>query len=285
MKPTGRALGGEARIVTRAPLEGGYSSPEIERIELDVAGRSVTVVRKNADSAEIAAMRAIAVVPGVERPRLLAAGGNWLVMPFLDATPLTFGDPVPADVWESLARVHAHWLRNRPRGLPVVDARWWAHLCDYTLIAVRGGIARTGEEPYVEAEARLLEWRTDERIKAALAVLPRTLTHSDPHLGNVLVDDAGAVLIDWGSSRIAPAGVDLAVLSAQGNAVPTPYEELFAQLTGGADRLRAIEEPWADVHVNVQYLTFAADHLGAERVAAMVTTAAEALHRLGAALR
>jgi hypothetical protein len=230
-------------------------------------------------------MRALAVVPGIDRPRPLAIGRDWLVLPFVDGGALPDTAPVPDTVFEVLARVHAHWWRKRPRGLPVVDAGWWARLCDHVLVAVRGALARTGEPEFAEAERALVAWRADPRIRAALAVLPRTLVHGDPHRGNVLVDDAGAVLIDWGNARVAPAGLDLAVLGAQGASPPTVYDELFAELAGAGSRLREVEAAWADVQVNVQYLGFAADHLGAGRVHEMITTAGKALDALGAASR
>ena len=113
-------------------------------------------------------------------------------------------------------------------------------------------------------EKALASWRDDPRILRALATLPRTLCHGDPHRGNIL----GDTLIDWGNARVAPAGLDLAVLRAQGAEVPPNHPEAPG------------ERDWADVHVHVQYLGFAADHLGAGRVAEMVATASDALTRL-----
>ena len=113
------------------------------------------------------------------------------------------------------------------------------------------------------AESALLAWRADPAITDCLARLPRTLVHGDAHRGNVL----GDTLIDWGGARVAPAALDLATLRAQG-AVPPPW---FAEPPG---------PDWADVHVHVQYLGFAADHLGAARVGEMIATAAAARARL-----
>jgi hypothetical protein len=48
--------------------------------------------------------------------------------------------------------------------------------------------------------------------------------------------------------------------------------------------VREVERLWAQVHVHVQYLGFAADHLGTERVVEMIDTAARALDALGPAL-
>lgn len=261
-------------------MAGGYASDGVERVDLDVDGRAVSVVVKQAAAAEVAAMRALAVVRGVDRPRALAFAPDHLVLPLLDGSGLAEGDAVPDEVFETLARVHAHWWRKRPRGLPVVDAAGWGRLCDRTLVAVRGAAARTGDPAFADAAEAVTRWRADPRILAALAVLPRTLVHGDPHRGNILRDARGAVLIDWGNARVAPAGLDLAVLRAQGAAVPARYGELLDELTGGAPRLPEIETAWAQVHVHVQYLGFAADHLGAARVTEMVGNARRALATL-----
>jgi phosphotransferase family enzyme len=259
----GRRLGAPVRILGRAPLTGGYVAASVERVELSVGGRERTVVLKAAGPVEVAAMRAVAVVAGP--PRALAIGPDWLVLPFVDAPPLAPADPVPDPVWRTLAAVHAHWLGRRPRGVPVVDAAWWAALCDHTLVAVRGGRARTGEREFAEAERALVSWRTDPAITGALAEMPRTLVHGDAHRGNIL----GDMLIDWGNARVAPGALDRATLCAQ-DATPPPW---FPEPP-------ALEEHWAVVQVHVQYLGFAADHLGAARVGEMVETAAAALGHL-----
>jgi thiamine kinase-like enzyme len=121
----------------------------------------------------------------------------------------------------------------------------------------------------------------------AVASLPRTLVHGDPHRGNILLAAGTATLIDWGGARVAPAALDLAVLRAQGAVDLTPYRVRFAELTGGGPppELLAVEGHWADVYAHVQYLGFAADHLGPERVRDMVAVAARAHVALDAALR
>ena len=275
LRPVGRALGGTATIRSREPLTGGYASGEVERVELDVDGRGVSVVVKPATPGETAALRAVSVVPGVDRPRVLAATREHLVVPHYAGGPVADGEPVPDAVWHVLGRVHAHWRGKRPRALPVVDGPWWRALVDRTLVAVRGGADRTGDPAYTDAERAVRAWREDERIHAALTLLPRTLVHGDPHRGNVLTGP-DPVLIDWGNARVAPAGLDLAVLRAQGAEPPPAYP--------GPDPAPG-EREWADVHVHVQYLGFAADHLGPARVAEMIAVATGALARLAPALR
>lgn len=65
---------------------------------MDVAGEAVVVVVKRTAPAEVAALRAVAVVAGVEHPRLLAAGPDWVVMPYYAGPPLAEGPHVPDDV-------------------------------------------------------------------------------------------------------------------------------------------------------------------------------------------
>lgn len=106
----------------RTPLSGGYGSGGAERIDLD---DGTTVVLKRTAAVEAAALRAVAVVNGpVRLPRLLASGDGWVLLEHVDGTPLPDDAPVPDEVWRTLALVHAHWRRNRPRGIPVVDDAW-----------------------------------------------------------------------------------------------------------------------------------------------------------------
>ena len=288
----GRRLGGAAEILRRTPLTGGYASAGVERVDLGVDGREVAVVVKPSAPVEVAAMRAVAVVDPalVTVPRMLVT--DPLVLTHVDGLPAAEGDPVPDAVWRTLAAVHRHWFRKRPRGVPVVDAAWWRALCARTLVPLRGGLARTGDPVYADAADQVAAWAEDPRMVAALAVLPRTLCHGDPHRGNILGGPAlpggpGTqgpttwTLIDWGNARVAPAGLDLAILQAQGATDPGPYHAVFPELP---DDLAAVEREWAQVQVHVQYLGFAADHQGAERVAEMTATAAAALARLGPAL-
>jgi hypothetical protein len=268
----GRALGAAPVVLERTPLTGGYVSASVERIDLDVAGRTVPVVLKAASAVEVAAMRAVNVV-GADSA-LLAAGDGWLLVPFVDGTPPADGDPVPDAVWRTLARVHAHWWRKRPRGVPVVDAAYWRGLCDRTLVALHGAATRTGDPAFGEVAEALAAWRGDPRIGAALAGLPRTLVHGDAHRGNVL----GTTLIDWGNARVAPAAVDVVTL---GGDPPVAYTEVIDALVPAAVRPpAAVERAWAEVHVHVTYMGFAADHLGAARVTEMAAIAERALATL-----
>lgn len=116
-------------------------------------------------------------------------------------------------------------------------------------------------------------------------MLPKTLVHGDPHRGNLLQDNDAATIIDWGNAKVAPAGLDLAVLRAQGATPSAAYTARLDAAHQPADRrLLEVERHWADVSAHVAYLGFAADHLGAGRVADMIETADAALTRLGTVL-
>ncbi|MFP5020184.1 aminoglycoside phosphotransferase family protein [Pseudonocardia phyllosphaerae] len=296
--PLAAKLRRPVRVASRAALTGGVVAGSVERITLD---DGTDVVLKTGDreknAAEAAALRAVAVVNGPVRvPRMLAHGDDWLVLAHEPGEPLGPGDPVPDEVWRSLALVHAHWRRNRPRGVPVVDPRWWEGLCAQAADALdRAGADSVHDGADSGAADRIGALATDPRIGTALAALPRTLCHGDAHRGNVLRTPGGGILLDWGNARVAPGSLDTAVLAAppvdgpaDAPAAPVPeiYRETLHAATGAADppRMIAAETAWARVQAHVQYLPYSAEHLGADRAASMVRVVDEALAELGAAL-
>jgi len=250
-------------------LSGGYAAAPPQLVELRLDGmRDVTVVLKRARPAEVVALRAVDVVPGVTRPRLVAAGADWLVLPYYGDAALGRADPVPDEVYETLGRIHHHYLGRPPAGLTVVDAAFWQQLCG----EIAGPAALAAGMPDV-AEA-LTAWAHDDRMLAALALLPHTLVHGDMHRGNVLLGPAGPTIIDWGNTRIAAGGLDLAVLAAQGGTDQGRYQRTVTD----------VERHWAVAQAHTQYLAFAADHLGEHRTREMAATIERALHDLGLAL-
>lgn len=296
LRPLRTRLRREVRVTAREPLSGGYASGGAERIELDDGS---AVVLKRTGPVEAAALRAVAVVNGpVRLPRMLASGDGWVALAHEPGGPLPDGDPVPDDVWRTLALVHAHWRRNRPRGVPVVDPAWWARLCGTASEALRAAADRSGTDAgpaLLDADAAVRAWAGDDRIATALGALPRTLCHGDAHHGNVHTGPDGAVLLDWGNARVAPGSLDCVVLSAppaDGPAdapaavVPQRYRETLHAELGAPDppRMIAAETAWARVQAHVQYLPFAAEHQGPERVASMVRVVHTALDELGGAL-
>ena len=245
-------------------------------------------------------------VPGAGGGSAVARSGGggdgpaaWVLMPHHAGTPLVDGQPVPDAAYEILARVHARYLDTRVPQLPVIDAAFWRRLClDVALPAVRGAAKRAalGVEPadtsrsalelYGDTEARLLSWSADERMLTALEVLPATLAHGDLHRGNILEGPDEAAIIDWGSARIAPGGLDLAVLAEQGGVDHERYHRRLAELSGRpvVPALVEVEQQWALAMGYVQYLGFAADCFSADRVGAIGDRAAQAFEHLAVAL-
>lgn len=267
----------------RTPLSGGYGSGGAERIDLD---DGTTVVLKRTAAVEAAALRAVAVVNGpVRLPRLLASGDGWVLLEHVDGTPLPDDAPVPDEVWRTLALVHAHWRRNRPRGIPVVDDAWWAARCRHAAERLRAA-GHDGAD-------LVARWADDERARTALRALPRTLCHGDAHRGNVLVGPSGAMLLDWGNARAAAGSLDTVVLTAppaDGPAdapaapVPAVYRDTLHAALGAPDppAMVAAENAWARAQAHVQYLSFAADHQPADRATSMIAVVTAALDEFGA---
>ncbi|GEL23210.1 hypothetical protein PSU4_21640 [Pseudonocardia sulfidoxydans NBRC 16205] len=243
---------GPVSVTARRALAGGYASERgAERVDLS-DGTSVVV--KAAAAREVAALRAVAVVPTLDEPVLIAAGPGWVVVPFHDGPPLADDEPVPAAVLTMLDRVHTHWRGKRPRTVPVADAAWWRELCLQR-------IAPAVDHAFASLAVEVRDWADDPRALRAATAVSRTLTHGDPHRGNVV----GGRLIDWGNARVAPCGFDLAVLRAQGTDVATGDP---------------VEDGWSDLAMGVAYLGFAADHLGAARVRELAEMASNGLQAL-----
>ena len=117
---------------------------------------------------------------------------------------------------------------------------------------------------------------------ALLAGLPPTLLHGDVHPGNVLVHADQATLIDWGSSRIGPAALDLANLVTVGSADVARYARTWQQLTGQPLSGDAIEVGyrWAALQIPVQYLPWTIGHQPTRDVEAVLDQIERALGQL-----
>ena len=229
-----RRLGAPVRVLGRAPLTGGYVAASVEqggpRRRRAGAHRRAQGGRPGRGRGHARGRRGgRAAAAAGDRPGLAGAAvrGRARRSGPPSRCPSRCGAPSP--------RCTRTGSGERPRGIPVVDAAWWAALCDRTLVAVRGGLARTGEREFADAERRCWPGGPIRRSPTALARLPRTLVHGDAHRGNVL----GDTLIDWGDARVAPAALDLATLRAQG-AVPPPW---FAAASRGRLGRRARPRP------------------------------------------
>jgi aminoglycoside phosphotransferase (APT) family kinase protein len=287
--------GAVARVTRRTRLTNGFSSPNVERLDLRVTrphARSdrTAVLRKTANSAEVSALRALLEVRGATTfPELLASGhdeaGPWVLMPFYDGTPALNELAIPVEVVESLARLHAQYADVALPDLPVLDQTWWQRKCEFAIERLPRFMP---PDPLRDQTLELLrEYAHDASLARALQVLPRTLVHGDVHANNVLVNGPYSMLIDWGGVYLAPAMLDLANLTTPETEKFQRYKGAWQDATGSAldDELALLGFHWATVCVNVKYLVFAAKQLGIGAVGAMVERARTAKAELAAQLR
>jgi len=192
---------------------------------------------------------------------------------------------LPANLFDTLARLHSryHGGADLPDVIPRVNPAWWHALCrEWVDPRLREHAAR--HPPGTTARARaLIDHVADHPAAAAvLAELTPTLLHGDVHPGNVIVNGDRATLIDWGSSRVGPAMLDLANLVAVGSAGVARYAETWQQLSGQALSAGAIElgYKWAALQIPVQYLPWMTEHLPTHDVEAALERAEHALDQL-----
>lgn len=118
---------------TVRPLGGGDVADRVEQMTLHLAGGGrLELVYKDAPAQEIAGLRAAQIVrpEATASPELVAAGPSWLITLFAPGSPLAWGDPVPGNVLDSLARLHAHHHGGTtwPAAIPRVTPAWWQAL-------------------------------------------------------------------------------------------------------------------------------------------------------------
>jgi aminoglycoside phosphotransferase (APT) family kinase protein len=217
------------RGVRRTLLPGGAVSKCVERIDLTLGGAGgdsfeASFVRKTCPAREARALEALAAIEGaVARPELIASrishdqpddlDASEIVTPFYPGATLRFGDPIPAAVLVTLARLHAatsstetnawapgfgaarvEWLVERAARALAVSERFKATEPDHA--AWLGRLQSAGAEP---------------RLREAAEALPRALTHGDMHPANIVLDAEGApIILDWGNVAAAPPTLDLA---------------------------------------------------------------------------
>jgi aminoglycoside phosphotransferase (APT) family kinase protein len=279
---------------TTAALTGGAVSTRVDRITLRVAGNPVHVVRKHAFAHEIAGLRAAqAVRPAATAvPELIAAGvdadGLWLVTGWYAGQRLG-GREAPAALFDSLARLHAHYrgATGNLDSIPRVDGLWWGHLCrSWVLPKLRAHAGRHPTATARRAIALVTAAADHRRAGPVLARLEPTLLHGDVHPGNVIVDGDRAALIDWGSSRIGPAMLDLANIVqpdtagfASGFAA---YAATWREVTGRAPDPTEVDlgYRWAAVQLPIQYLPWVMEHRDTAAVDAALEKADRALAAL-----
>jgi phosphotransferase family enzyme len=262
-----------ARVTGAAtsPLAGGSVARWVERMTLHLAGGHgpVELVRKEAAAHEIAGLRAAqaARAEGTAIPDLVAYGDDWLIIPFAPGAPLDWGDPVPANLFDSLAALHAryHGGASLPAAIPRITPAWWQALC-LGWVDPRLAEAAGRHPAATTVRARTLVGRAAGHPAAAavLADLTPTLVHGDVHPGNVLADPVAgrATLIDWGGVRVGPAALDLANLVTEDSADVARYAATWRRLTGQPLPAGPVKVGyrWAALQIHVQYLPWIAGH-------------------------
>jgi aminoglycoside phosphotransferase (APT) family kinase protein len=140
-----------------------------------------------------------------------------------------------------------------------------------------------GGSAHLAARDALLATADDPRLAAAFELLPRTLVHGDMHDANIIVGDAGATIVDWGTARLAPGILDVANIAALGSANHRRYLRACERLGAPPTPRRLVElgYHWAQVQITTQYLGWVATARPEDELAALVRARSDALAALG----
>src|SRR5262245_43752379 len=175
-----------ARVVscTVHPLSGEAAARRVEQMTLHLVGNQVgqlELVRKGASAHEIAGLCAAQAVLAETTaiPELVDSGTNWLITPLIPGSSLTPDDELPANLFDTLARLHSryHGGADLPDVIPRVSPAWWHALCrEWVDPRLREHAAR--HPPGTTARARaLIDHVADHPAAAAVLadVTPRRL--------------------------------------------------------------------------------------------------------------
>ena len=283
--------GADVADCTVRPLAGGSVARRVEQLTLHLTdgGEPLELVRKDAPALEIAGLRAAQAVRRDDSaiPELVACGSDWLITPLAPGSPLDWGDAAPANLFGTLAVLHAHYHGGDglPAAIPRVTPAWWRALCRDWVVPRLGEHA--GRHPArVTRRARTLIDRAAglPAVPSVLAELPATLLHGDVHPGNVLADADRATLIDWGSSRVGPAALDLANLVTAESPDVARYIRTWERSAGQPLPAASIGlgYRWAALQIPVQYLPWTIGHRPARDVEAALDRIEQALDQLPA---
>lgn len=269
-------------IVAREPVERGQRTAAKEKLRVVLDGRELTLLLKWTAPAEVAALRAANRVPGTTAiPQLVRSGrdsrGDWIAIPFYTGDPAPTETDIPDNVMDSLAAVHAHYLKSGPfEEIPVCDGNWWKGCC--TQWGLRK-LDRPSLRPIIEA---IDGWSSHPLMIAALTEMPRTLLHGDMHRNNVVVNGHTGRLIDWGGAKYGIPLLDLITPGPPGSRGYERYAAAWPELTGESTTAPAWRRGYlvATVCVKITYLGFVARNFGDAAAIERFNMAAAALNEL-----
>jgi aminoglycoside phosphotransferase (APT) family kinase protein len=250
-------------------------------------------VRKRCPAREVRTLKAIAGLTGADAaPELIAAStsvhapenpdASWFVSPFYPGETLHFGDPIPAGVLVTLARVHAAAaLAPAPGWAWAFDAIHIDRLQQSSERALAASARFRSRTPnHLAWAARLTAAASSPALREAAEQLPRTLTHGDMHPANILTRaDGSPVIIDWGNACLAPPMLDLANIVELGSPQWATYVAAY-QAAGGAFDAAVAERAfwWARAITGLMYVAWAVDN--SDRAPALIAQIEDANARL-----
>lgn len=259
------------------PITSGSQAAAISRYRLqakhDDRRWDAEVVLKDTWLAELVCLREIAgrqhrpdPLPALLDGDLLPAGdleadhplrSSWVAVPSYDGVPLALGQPLPLDLAEALAWLHAEFLGSTSgiRSVIGIDFDWFRRSLIREFLLPQWAFYSHADTA-TEVRDWLTELAAEPLVEAALEGLPRTLLHGDVHNGNIVVDKAGrSGLIDWANARLGPPMLDLANVTDWDSPALKVYGRAFERASGVRDRhLIEVEFTYAKLQINTQYL-------------------------------
>jgi Ser/Thr protein kinase RdoA (MazF antagonist) len=198
-------------VAERAAAHWGLPRPALLRVGMNgILTAGEVVIRVGRVTADPAAAIELAVLLGRHGVRVAApARPDAFVDGELTATAwerLVIVDAAPdwTAVGRMVAAVHALSVDEVPAGYPLPPAEsfpWW----DFDTL-----LAEVGDD--LDQAARVGLVTAIDRHRGWSAGVDRVVCHGDVHPGNVVMTDAGAVLLDWDLLCAAPPGWDHAML-------------------------------------------------------------------------
>ena len=177
----------------------------------------------------------VAPIPGLSGVGVLRVADRYAlsVYPYVDGVAGEFGGELDPDrrtaVVDLLARLHrASPLQVRPRvDVPFADRASLEKAVSEPGAGWSPGPYSGPAHLWLREHAAGLRRRLDEfdRLQGSLSGRPLTITHGEPHPGNMLSAAGGLLLIDWDTVALAPPERDLWLVHDPEGAALGEYEE------------------------------------------------------------